>query len=87
MGRFEGTILTVFVMVGMVAAKALSGCKTPKDAVDLQSGYAQAAFEKCVAKLSETQEISANAASQMQTPFTNGMAGAFEKFWSAKSAV
>lgn len=72
---------------GMVAAKALSGCKTPKDAADLQSGYAKSAFEKYVAKISETQEISSGAANRMQTPFTNGFGSAVEKFWSTKTAV
>jgi hypothetical protein len=71
----------------MVAAKALSGCKTPKDAADLQSVYAKSAFEKYVAKVSEAQEISLGAANRMQTPFTNGFGSAVEKFWSSKTAV
>ena len=72
---------------GMVAAKALSGCKTPKDAADLQSGYAKIAFEKYAAKISEAQKISLSAANRMQTPFTNGFGSAVEKFWSTKFAV
>ena len=72
---------------GMVAAKALSGCKTPKDAADLQSDYAKSAFEKYAAKISEAQEVSLGAANRMQTPFTNGFGSAVEKFWSTKTAV
>ena len=71
----------------MVATKALSGCRTPKDAADLQSGYAKSAFEKYVAKVSESQEISLNAVSRMQTPFTSGFGSAVEKFWSGKTAI
>ncbi len=72
---------------GMVVATALGGCTNPQEAADLQNTYAKASMEKYVSKVNELQEISAKTASQMRSPFGNGLESAFAKFWSAKSAV
>jgi len=64
----------------MAAFKALSGAKTLKDAVDVQSGLARSSMEKVTAETGKLTEASLKLAEQAMAPIAARMTMAAEKF-------
>ena len=64
----------------VATAKALSGVKSVKEAVDLQSGYARSMMEKAVAETSKITDASLKLTEQTIAPITARVTLAVEKF-------
>ncbi|MCH6589193.1 MAG: phasin family protein [Proteobacteria bacterium] len=62
------------------AAKALFGCKTLPEVVELQTGLAQAQYEKFVAESRRLSDMSAKLAENASAPITARVTVAVEKF-------
>ena len=62
------------------AAKALFGCKTLPEVVELQTGLAQAQYEKFVAESRRLSDMSAKLAENTSAPITARVTVAVEKF-------
>ena len=67
----------------VATAKALSGAKSMKEAVDLQSGFARSMMEKTVAETGRITEASLKLTEQAIAPITARVALAVEKFGTA----
>ena len=64
----------------VAASKALMGCKSVKDVLDVQGALARKSFDKVVSQSAAISEVSAKVAGEALAPITSRVTATFEKF-------